>query len=208
MSCLCPKAKIITRTSQEPLSDRLSIVLPDGDEYLEPVAYIESIIAQIDERVMVRLLAFHTEDGVYCAEYKDDNAEKRFCCDNSATRYVHFHCSIDRNPVDYLLAFLPRSKNKEDLRTVVVELYMTAKWLNISQEINCIIFRYGRPIHESENKYHWQEILDNYLEEMKRTRKTPIIEAQIKHIQEKSGTDKQHKRLYINVNNIDVQRND
>jgi hypothetical protein len=208
MPCLCPKVRIITRTSQDPLSDRLSIVPADGDEYLDPVAYIESIIAQVDERVMVRLLAFHKEDGVYCAEYKDDSAKKRFCYDNSAIQYVHFHCSIDRNPVDYLLAFVPRSKKKEELRAVVTELYTTAQWLNISQEINCIIFLYRRPVHESHNTQYWQEALDNYLEEMRRTRKTPIIEAQIKHIREKTGTDNQHKRLYINVNNIDVQCNE
>jgi hypothetical protein len=176
---ICPKVVTIRRT-KTPRSDRLTIS-PVGS-----TASIENIVVNIDEPVNVRLLAFHVMGMSYCANYKIIDAEKRFCLDIKS-QYVHFHIQKEGYPPEmseFLIALLPRSKTESELYRLANELCDIAEWLDIKQKINCIIFRYGPPVHWMDDSVRWQKQLEGAIKETRLNYFIDKIVGRIKHIQE------------------------
>jgi hypothetical protein len=153
---------------------------------MDCVASIKNVIVNIDEPVNIRFLAFHTIDKLLCNEYKDKKAEKIFCKDIDA-KYVHFHFSIEGYPSDnseYLVAFLPRSKMGGELYKVAKELCDIIEWIEFRQKVNCIVFRYGHPIHSTDSPVHWQRQLERIVTETRNDYTIGSVEGKIKHVRE------------------------
>ncbi|MCL1927672.1 MAG: hypothetical protein FWG07_02620 [Treponema sp.] len=163
---ICPKMINIRRKKIDEgdvETDRLTIDPTD-----DSIASIKHIVVNFDEPVAVRFLAFHIKEKMYCAKYKILNAEKRIC-DYKNIRYVHFHFSLSGyspNESEYLIAFLPRFIDCSRLSILTNELCAIAEWLGIKQ-INCIVFRYGAPVHGIGDSTHWQKQLNKAIKETK-----------------------------------------
>jgi hypothetical protein len=174
---ICPGTTTVRRTKTL-YSDRLTIVPVDS------IASIANIIVNIDEPVTIRLLAFHTANNLYCSKLKAENAEKKFCLDIKS-RYVHFHFLKDGYPPEkseFLIAFLPRSKTKNELYQVAKELCDIAEWLGGKQKINCIVFRYGHPVHRMNDLMQWQKQLEKILCETQKNYFIGKIEGRVKDV--------------------------
>lgn len=179
---ICPKTVTIRRT-RAPDSDRLTLV-PIGN-----IASIASVVVNIDEPVTIRLLAFHVVGRYYCSNYKIEGAEKRFCL-GVKSRYVHFHILKEGYPPEkseFLIAFLPRNKTEGELYKLVKELCDVSEWLNVKQKINCIIFRYGPPLHWMDDSFRWQKQLKIVIEQTRADYLISQIEGRIKHIREEDS---------------------
>ena len=192
---ICPKTIYIRRKNTDAKNiktDRLEINPPD-----DCIASIRNIVINFDETVAVMFLGFHTKDKKYCTIYKQTNAEKYFC-DNKPIKYVHFYFSIDGCPpgeTEYLVAFLPRSKTIAELSVLANELRNVTEWLKIKQ-INCLIFRFGAPVHGMGDSMHWQKQLDKNIKEMKALSVIRTMRGRIKEI----SVSLQNKNLTISKN--------
>ncbi|GBU27435.1 hypothetical protein R84B8_00965 [Treponema sp. R8-4-B8] len=82
---------------------------------------------------------------------------------------------------NYLVAFLPRFVKCSDLPTLTKELCNTAEWLEIKQ-VNCIVFRYGAPVHGMDDSTHWQRQFNKSIKETKELYMLYKIAGKIKHI--------------------------
>jgi hypothetical protein len=176
---ICPKVVTIRRT-KVPHSDRLTIS-PIGN-----TASIANIVVNIDEPVMIRLLAFHVIGMSYCSNYKIVDAEKRFCSDIKS-QYVHFHIQKDGYPPEkseFLIACLPRNKTEGELYQLAKELCDITEWLDIKQKTNCIIFRYGPPVHWMDDSVRWQKQLEIAIKETRINYLIGQIAGRIKHVRE------------------------
>jgi hypothetical protein len=155
---------------------------------MDCVASIKNVIVNIDEPVNIRFLAFHTIGKLLCNEYKDEKAEKIFCKDINA-KYVHFHFSINGYSSDnseYLVAFLPRSKMYGELYQVATELCDIIEWIEFRRKVNCILFRYGHPIHSMDSPFRWQKQLEKIITETRNDYTIGRVEGKIKHVREDS----------------------
>jgi len=163
---ICPKVITIRRKkkSEDDIeTDRLPIY-PTYD----CIASIKNIDVHFDESVSMIFFAFHTINHAYCLRYKSLKAEKKVC-ENKIIHYVHFHFSLGGYSADeseYLVAFLPRFTKYSELPILANELCSIAEWLNIKQ-INCVVFRYGKPVHGMGDSTHLQKQLDKEIKEMK-----------------------------------------
>jgi hypothetical protein len=176
---ICPKTVTIRRTKM-PNSDRLTIIPCNN------IASIENIIINIDEPVTIRMLSFHVIGNRYCSDYKIATAEKRFCTDIKS-RYVHFHISKKGYPPEkseFLISFLPRNKTDSELYQLARELCDIVEWLEIRTKMNCIVFRYGLPVHWMDDPIPWQRKLEKILKETHADYIIDPIEGRIKHIRE------------------------
>ena len=176
----CPKMICIRRTPKKG-SDRQELN-PSKD-----IAFIERIVIHIDEPVKIRFLAFHTKDNAYCTSVKNRSAEKQFCQDIKSAKYVHFQIEkegYDSDKFMFLLAFLPRAKIESELYLVAKELCDIAEWLEITQPVNCIVFRYGTPRHQVQNEIKWQRDLEKAIKETRGIYTIGQITGRIKHIRE------------------------
>jgi hypothetical protein len=174
---ICPKPITIRRT-KAPNSDRLAIVPVDS------IASIENIVINIDEPVTIRLLAFHTIGKFYCSDYKIEPAEKRLCLDIES-KYIHL--SKEGYPAEkseFLLAFLPRSKTAGELCHLTKELCDIIEWLEIKQNVNCIVFRYGPPVHRNDDSIYWQKQFETIINETRRDYLIGQITGRIRHVRE------------------------
>jgi hypothetical protein len=158
------------------------------------------VVTHIDEPVSILLLGFHTKRRTYCAEYRIEDADKRIC--EIAIDYVHFCISIEGYPVnesEYLIAFLPRMILPAGLQKLADEFCYIAEWLEIAQKINCLVFRYGPPVHNTDNIMHWQKQFQRNLEE---TRALYIVssrvEGRVRHI----ATSPVEKNMTISKNQL------
>lgn len=157
---ICPK-RIILRRAQGSGSDRLKIDPTD-----DSIASIRAVVTHVNEPVLITLLGFHTRRRAYCAEYRIEEAVKRAC--DMTVDYVHFCILMEGYPADeseYLVAFLPRFKPSSELQKLTNEFCYIAKWLEIKRKINCLVFRYGPPVHGTENIMHWQKRFQRILKE-------------------------------------------
>jgi hypothetical protein len=125
----CPKSAAIIRASRDWLD-----VFPD-----EQIAGIKKILININEKVFIRPLTCHNQMAFYCPDYQETatggTVVKKACNDLSLT-YLHFYIHIHHyrmDESDYLIVFLPREKDDEELGKAAQELYQTAKWLNIEK---------------------------------------------------------------------------
>ena len=190
---ICPKVITIRRkkiNEEDIETDQLPIT-PTYDS----IASIKNIIIHFDEAVSIMFLAFHTTNNAYCAKYKNKKADKKVC-DNKNIQYVHFSldgCHPDDS--EYLVAFLPRFVNYSELSTLTDELCNIAEWLDIKQ-INCIVFRYGAPVHGMDNSTHWQRQFDKTIKETKKLFMLYKIAGKIKHI----PTSLKEKNITISKN--------
>jgi hypothetical protein len=178
----CPNTICIRRTERKG-SDRIDLT-PVYD-----LAFIEKIVINIDEPVIIRFLGFHVKDKTYCGSLKVQNVNKRFCFELKS-RYVHFQIIKEGYPTEkalFLLAFFPRIKSDQELYQVVKELCDITEWLGIRQQINCIIFRYGAPRHQKDNRYQWQRNLEKTIKETKKLYTIGRFIGRIKHIQENNN---------------------
>jgi hypothetical protein len=161
-------------------TDRLEINPTD-----DCIASIKNVVVNFDETVSVRLLGFHVKDNKYCTTYKETDVEECKCfCDNKTVKYVHFYFSIDGydpNETEYLIAFLPRSKTTSELSVLTRELCTVAEWLGTKQ-INCLIFKFGAPVHGMGDSMHWQKQLDKNIKETKALSLISAMRGRIKDI--------------------------
>jgi hypothetical protein len=177
---ICPNNIVIRRT-HDVGSDKIDIISSGS------IASIQSIIIHIDEPVSIMLLAFHTKNKYYCRKYKNEDADKKFC-DNKID-YIHFYLSLEGFPSDeskYLIGFLPRYKNIFELEKLADEFCKVTEWLKVTERVNCLVFRYGLPVHGTDN-------ID--------TRQLYIIhqmEGMIRHIPQKSS----NKNLTVSKNSL------
>jgi hypothetical protein len=191
---VCPKMLTIRRKRKDESdieTDRFPIDPTD-----DSIASIKNIVINFDEAVSVMFLAFHTKNNIYCERYKIQDADKKVCDNN--IRYTHFYFSLDGYRPDeseYLVAFLPRFINCSELSTLTSELCATAEWLGIRQ-INCIVFRYGAPVHGMDNIIHWQRQLDKTIKETKELSILYKVTGKIKHI----PTSLKEKNITISKN--------
>jgi len=178
---ICPKLITIRRkkiNEGDIETDRLPL-----DPTYDNIALIKNILIHVDEAVSVMFLSFHTKDKAYCARYKVQEAEKRVC-DNKNIQYTHFYFSLDGcNPdeSEYLIALLPRFVKCSELSTLTNELCNIAEWLDIKQ-VNCIVFRYGAPVHRMDDSTHWQKQFNKAIKETKELSMLYKISGKIKHI--------------------------
>jgi len=178
---ICPKVITIRRKKKyegDIETDRLPI-----DPTSDSIASIKNIVINFDEAVSVMFLAFHINNNVYCEKYKIQEAEKRIC-DNKDIKYAQFYfslsgCSPDES--EYLVAFLPRFKECSELSKLANELCNITEWLDIKQ-INCIVFRYGAPVHGTDDIRHWQKQFTKAIKEMKELSLIYKMDGRIKHI--------------------------
>jgi hypothetical protein len=178
---ICPKLITIRRKKESEddiITDRLP-VFPTNDQ----IASIKNIVINFDEAVSIRFLAFHTGNNSYCSKYKIQNADKRVC-EYPNMNYVHFYFSLGGytfKDSEYLVAFLPRVLKYTDLPKLTNEFCNIAEWLGIDY-INCIVFRYGAPVHGMDDSRHWQKLLDKAVKETKGLSLLHKMEGMIKHI--------------------------
>jgi hypothetical protein len=178
---ICPKVITIRRKKNNEgniETERFPI-----DPTYDSIASIKNIVINFDEAVSFMFLAFHIKDDVYCAKYKIHNADKRVC-EIKNIQYAHFYFSLGGYSPDeseYLVAFLPRIMQYSELSRLTNELCGIAEWLEL-KNINCIVFRYGKPVHITENNKHWQKQFDNAIKETKELYLLYKMEGRIKYI--------------------------
>ena len=178
---ICPKIITIRRKKEKEgdiETDRFPI-----DPTSDSIASIKNIEINFDEAVSILFLAFHINNDVYCTEYKIQEAEKRVC-DNKKIKYVQFYFSLNAyssNESEYLVAFLPRFIECSKLTELTNELFNITEWLGIKQ-INCIVFRYGAPVHGMDDIMHWQKQFNKTIKETKELSLVNKMEGKIKHI--------------------------
>jgi hypothetical protein len=188
----CPKT-ITLRRAHDAGSDKLDII-PDNS-----IAAIKSVIIHIDEPVAVMLLGFHVKGKLYCEKYRLDNAEKRFC--DNVVDYIHFYLSLEGYSLGeskYLIALLPRLKVYGELEKLANEFCTVTEWLEIKEKINCLVFRYGPPVHGMDNIKHWQKKFKEKIENSRQLYVIPRMEGNIKHIPISSHD----RNLTISKNNL------
>ena len=159
---ICPNFKNIRR-SKIVGSDRIDLTSTYN------LASIKNIIINIDEPVAIRLLGFHIDDSSYCKSLKITNAEKKYC-DRKKSQYVHFQIIKEGFPEEqsqFIIAFLPRIKLEHELEVVVKEICDVIEWLEIKHNINCIIFRFGKPVHNTEDTFRWQRQLEKIIKQVR-----------------------------------------
>jgi hypothetical protein len=160
---------------------------------------IKSVIVHIDEPVAIMLLAFHTKDKSYCEKYKINGAKKRFC--DNIIDYIHFYLSIEGYLSDeskYLIALLPRFKSYSELEKLANEFCKITEWLEINEKMNCLVFRYGPPVHGTDNIRHWQKQFEKSIKNAKELYIIHRMEGKVKHIQ----TSFANKNMTISKNNL------
>ena len=175
----CPNVICVRRTKIVG-SDRINLAP------IHALAYIKRVIINIDEPVNIRFLGFHVKDKAYCDSLKIQNTNKRFCTDIKS-QYVHFHLIKEGYQPEksmFLLAFLPRIKTENEMEQVVKELCDVIEWLEMRQQTNCVVFRYGSPRHQKDNRYQWQKSLDRIISETKDLYTIGRVVGRIKHIHE------------------------
>lgn len=176
---LCPN-KICIRRTKTPGTEKIDLI-PVRD-----LAFIKKLVVEINEPTSIRFLAFHVKDKTYCDALKIEDADKRFCS-VIKSKYVHFQIEKEGLPPEralFLLAFLPRIQPESELEQVVKELCDIIEWLGIKQRVNCIVFRYGAPVHRKDNSRHWQKSLEKTIEETRKLYTVGQIKARIEHIPE------------------------
>ena len=176
---ICPKTRTIRRSTT--IGSDMMDLLPSYD-----LAHIKKIFVNINEPVVVRLLGFHVNDKTYCELFMLTDADKRYC-EGLKSQYVHFQIVKEGYPADesmFFLAFLPRIKTESELYQVVKEICDVIEWLEIKQTVNCIIFRFGHPKHNMENKTKWQKQLDRVIKETKYLYTIGKINGRIKDVYE------------------------
>ena len=192
---ICPKVITIRRKKKDEgdiETDRFPI-----DPTYDSIASIKNIVINFDEAVSLMFLAFHTEDGVYCTEYKIHEADKKVC-ENKNIHYAQFYFSLGGYSLDeseYLVAFLPRFIECSKLSKLTNELCNITEWLGIKQ-MNCIVFRYGTPVHGMQDSMHWQKQFNKALEETKKLFLIYKMDGKIKYI----PTSLKDKNLTISKN--------
>lgn len=178
---LCPGTICIRRTTTSG-TEKIDVT-PVFD-----LAFIEKLVVEINEPVNIRYLGFHVKDTIYCNSLKNQNADKHFCMDFKAKpKYVHFEIIKEGYPPEkslFLIAFLPRSKSENELNHVAEELCGIIEWLGVLQPVNCIIFRYGSPVHRKNSLTQWQRSLDNAIKGTKGLYTVGQITGRIRHISE------------------------
>jgi hypothetical protein len=192
---ICPKVITIRRkklNKEDIETDRLPI-----DPTYDNIASIKNIILHFDEAVSIMFLTFHITNNAYCARYKIQEADKKVC-DNKNIQYVHFYFSLGGCPPDeseYLVALLPRFVKCSELSTLATELCNMAEWLDIKQA-NCIVFRYGSPVHGMDDSTHWQRQFNKTIKETKELFMLYKMVGKIKHI----PTSLKEKNITISKN--------
>jgi hypothetical protein len=192
----CPNS-ITLRQTHDPGSDKLDISPNDS------IAMIKSVIVHIDEPVSIMLLAFHTKDKSYCKKYKINSAEKRFC--DNVVDYIHFYLSFEGYSLDeskYLIALLPRSKKYSELEKLANEFCKIVEWLEIKEKMNCLVFRYGPPVHGTDNIRHWQKQFAKNIKDAKELYIIHQMEGKVKHI----PTSSANKNMTISKNYLFVAK--
>jgi hypothetical protein len=160
---------------------------------------IKSVIVHIDEPVAIMLLAFHAKDKSYCKKYKTNSAEKRFC--DNAIDYIHFYLSLEGYLSDeskYLIALLPRVKSYSELEKLANEFCKITEWMEIKGKMNCLAFRYGPPVHGTDNIRHWQKQFEKNIKDTKDLYIIHRMEGKIKHIPASFA----NKNMTISKNNL------
>jgi len=178
---ICPK-KITIRRKKKDEGDIVTDKLPIDPTY-DSIASIKNIFIHFDEDVSLMFLAFHIKDGIYCAEYKIQEAGKRVC-EIKNIQYAHFYfslrgCSSDES--EYLVAFLPRIMQYSELPKLANELCDVAEWLGLKY-INCVVFRHGKPVHGTEDIKHWQKQLNKAIKETKNLYNFYKMEGRVRFI--------------------------
>jgi len=178
---ICPKVIIIRRKKideEDIETDRFPI-----DPTFDSIASIKNIVINFDDAVSILFLGFHVNNKVYCTKYKIQEAGKKVC-ENKKIKYTQFHISLSSyspNDSEYLIAFLPRIIQCSELSKLADELCGIAEWLEIKQ-INCVVFRYGAPVHEMDGTMHWQKQFNKAIKEMRNLSLVNRIDGKIKHI--------------------------
>ena len=193
---ICPQDIIIKRT-EEVGSDKFDL-LPTND-----IASIKSIEIHMDETIRIKLLGFHVNEKVYCDAYKIQGADKRYC-ETKKSKYIHFLIDDEGFLHDesmFVLAFLPRSKADNEIEKIVKELCEIINFFEIKQNINCIIFRFGKPIHDMDNLLKWQKVFDRKLIEINKNNLIKVY-GRIKHVREggKKCLTIRHAALFDSIN--------
>jgi len=150
------------------------------------IAFIENIVVNIDEPVIIKLLGFHVKDKLYCNSYELLEANKRFC-EEIKLKYVHFQITKEMPAAErimFIIAFLPRIKLDSELDLIIKEISATIDLLEINQTVNCLLFRFGKPRHQTDNKFKWQKQFDKKLAEINKKYKLGLINGRIKHVRE------------------------
>jgi hypothetical protein len=192
---ICPKIITIRRKKKDEgdiEADRFPI-----EPTYDSIASIKNIDIRFDEPVSILFLAFHVDNDVYCTKYKIPEAEKRIC-DNKNIKYAQFYFSLSGyspNESEYLVAFLPRIVKYSELPKLTDELCSIAEWLE-KKQINCVVFRYGAPVHGMDDVRHWQKQLNYAIKETKEMSLLLKMEGTIKHI----PTFLKNKNLTISKN--------
>jgi len=192
---ICPKVITIRRKKKDDgdiETDRFSI-----DPTYDSIALIKNIVLNLDEAVSLILLTFHINEKSYCTKYKIHKAGKRVC-DIKNLHYAHFYLSLDGHSPDesdYIVAFLPRIMKYSELLKLANELCSIAEWLDIKY-INCIVFRYGKPVHGMDDIKHWQKQLNSAIKETKELYLLYKMEGRIKHIP-----------TFLNNKNLTISKN-
>jgi len=178
---ICPKLKNIRRT-KEVGSDRVNLTSTNN------LASIRNIIINIDEPVAVRFLGFHINNVSYCKELKITNEDKKYC-EMLKSQYVHIQLVKEGFPEDqsqFIIAFLPRIKLDHELEIVVKEICDVIEWLEIKQTVNCIIFRFGKPVHNTEDTFKWQRQLDKVIKQVRNYYMIGQINGLIKQVRQEN----------------------
>ena len=178
---ICPNLINIRRTKDAD-SDRISLTSTNN------LASIKNIIININEPVAVRLLGFHVNDALYCKKLKIANEDKKYC-EKLKSNYVHFQLKkegLSEDQSQFIIAFLPRNKLKHELEIVVKEICDVIEWLELKQNINCIIFRFGKPVHNTEDTYKWQRQLDKVIKQVKNYYLIGQINGMIKQVRQEN----------------------
>jgi len=192
---ICPKVITIVRKKKN--EGDIETELFPIDSTHDSIASIKNIILNFDETVSLLFLGFHIKDDIYCTKYKIHKADKRVC-EIKNIQYAHFYFSLggySHDESDYLVAFLPRIIKYSELSILAQELCNIAEWLNLKY-INCIVFRYGKPVHGMDNIVHWQKQFDNAIKETKNLYNFYKMEGKIKFV----PTFVKNKNLTISKN--------
>ena len=178
---VCPELLTIRRKkkNEDDIETEKFPIEPTDDS----ISSVKNIVINFDEAVSFIFLAFHTKNNAFCSRYKIKEAEKKVC-DNKNIQYTQFYFSLkgySYNESEYLVAFFPRFIDCSDLPILANELCSIAEWLDI-KEINCIVFRHGKPVHGMDDIMHWQRQLDKAIKETRKLSLLRKIDGRIKHI--------------------------
>jgi hypothetical protein len=187
---ICPKSVTIRRVKGAAASDTVDI------KPVSSIANINKIIVNIDEPVNIKFLRFHKHDDYYCNKYKLLEYDKCYCNDIKTHNFVHFYITIEEsNNKAIILAFLPRNKTEVLLRQVANEICDICEWLEEKQNVNCIVFRYGKPVHRSDNKFKWARQLSLVLKEAREhSTMAGSLTSRVNHISEETSLKVQKTR--------------